>query len=134
MQSRYRLALLNENDQLFVAQKNNATWEVLQKLLTRFDDILLLQFADANIKLQPLFFELCHFSGKVLHSNAWQHYVHGDDLPYLLQLLSLDASESKSEVTLTLRLNESASMVARKCILESHIFLDQPLKVLRIVS
>jgi len=134
MQSRYRLALLNENDQLFVAQKNNATWEVLQKLLTRFDDILLLQFADANIKLQPLFFELCHFSGKVLHSNAWQHYIHRDDLPYLLQLLSLDASESKSEVTLTLRLNESAGMVARKCILESHIFLDQPLKVLRIVS
>ena len=134
MQSRYRLALLNENDQLFVAQKNNATWAILQKLLTWFDDILLLQFADADIKLQPLFFEICHFSGKVLNSNDWQHYIHADDLPYLLQLLALQPSEAKPEVSLTLRLNETTGQRMRKCKLESYTFLDQPLKVLRVAS
>lgn len=134
MQSRYRLALLNDNDQMFVAKKNNATWALLQKLLTTFDDILLLQFANASIKLQPLFFEICHFSGKAINSNDWQHYVHGDDLPYLLQLLALNAQEAQPAITLTLRLNQTRGQVTRKCTLESYIFLDQPLKVLRVVS
>ena len=134
MQSRYRLALLNENDQTFIAKKNNATWAVFQKFLVRFDDILLLQFADAGVKLQPLFFEICHFSGKVINSNDWQYYIHGDDLPYLLQLLSLNTKEANPEVTLTLRLNQTTGQIARKCKLENYMFLEQPLKVLRIVS
>lgn len=134
MQSRYRLALLNENDQLFIAQKNNTNWAILQKLLTRFDDILFLQFGDARIKLQPLFFEIFHFSGKALNSNDWQHYIHSDDLPYLKQLLALPPSEANPEGYLTLRLNEITGQKIRKCKLESHTFLDQPLKVLRVVS
>jgi K+-sensing histidine kinase KdpD len=134
MQSRYRLALLNENDQLVTAQKNNANWALLQKLLTRFDDILLLQFADASIKLQPLFFEISHFSGKALNSNDWQHYIHSDDLPYLMQLLALEPSEAKPESHLTLRLNEITGPKMRECKLENYTFLDQPLKVLRVVS
>ena len=134
MQSRYRLALLNENDQLFISKKNNASITILQSLLTQFDDILLLKFEDADIKLQPLFFEIFHFSGNVIHSNDWQHYIHGDDLPYLLHLLSLKASESKPSVTFTLRLNEVTGQKIRTCKLENHTLLDQQLKVLRLVT
>ena len=134
MQSRYRLALLNDNDQSYAAKKNNAVWAVFQKMLSRFDDILLLQFADASVKLQPLFFEICHFSGKVIDSNDWQYYIHGDDLPYLLQLLSLNSDDANPEVTLTLRINQISGQVARQCKLESHIFFEQSLKVLRVVS
>lgn len=134
MQSRYRLALLNENDQLFLIQKNNVNWAILEKLLTRFDDILLLQFANAKIKLQPLFFEIFHFSGKVLHGNDWQHYIHSDDLPYLKHLLSIPPSEAKTEVHLSLRLNEVTGQSIRTCKLEIYTFLDQPLKVLRVIS
>jgi len=106
----------------------------LQNVLTRFDDILLLKFENADIKLQPLFFEICHFSGKTMKSNDWQHYVHGDDLPHLLHLLSLHTSEMQTSISFTLRLNEITGQKIRKCVLENHTLLDQQLKVLRVVS
>jgi len=134
MQSRYRISLLNENDQLFISKKNSETLSVLQNVLTRFDDILLLKFENADIKLQPLFFEICHFSGKTMKSNDWQHYVHGDDLPHLLHLLSLHTSEMQTSISFTLRLNEITGQKIRKCVLENHTLLDQQLKVLRVVS
>lgn len=133
MNSRHKITLYRENDRIYFSKKNSEAWAILDEILTDFDDIILLQFAQAPVKLEPLFLALAQSPQHLLSDAQWQSLVHPDDLVGLLSRLAEPIRTIDETTNFTLRFVHQAANEPHAVQLESYSFMGQPLKILRIV-
>ncbi len=134
MASRHKISLQRENDRLYFSKKSNEAWTILEEMLTSFDDLILLQFGGASVKLEPLFFALAKNGHTSLKQEEWQTFVHPDDLAFLLVQLAKPVVRSNSASVFTLRFIADADATPHRVQLESFTFLGKPLKILRLAN
>ena len=134
MESRHKISLYRENDRIYFAKSNNEAWAVLDELLTNFDDIILIQFGTGNVKVEPLFLALTSTTDPILSSEEWQSLVYPKDLDELLSKLMRPVSKSGEVDAFSLRFSTQQNAQAFSVELESFVFLDKPLKILRLAS
>lgn len=134
MESRHRISLYRENDRIYFSKKDNEAWAILEEMLTSFDDIVLLQFDGASVKLEPLFFALAKTGQTLLTADEWQALVHPDDLAMLFANLAQPVVNSGGVFTFNLRFSMQADATSHKVQLESFVFLGKPLKILRLAK
>jgi K+-sensing histidine kinase KdpD len=135
MNSRHKITLYRENDRIYFSKKNSEAWSILEEILTDFDDIVLLQFAQAPVKLEPLFLKLTESSLDCLDDEKWQLLLHPDDLAILMAYLAEPVPVTGRTTNFTLRFMHQATTTAPLPVqLESYSFMGQPLKILRIVK
>ena len=130
MKSRHKISLQRENDRLYFAKKQNQSWAILEGILTNFDEIILLKYGTANIRLEPLFLELAHSPKHVLAQDEWLTLVHPDDAAQLQA--ALEAKASLSPQRLSLRFTRDPSLTDYDVIVESNLFMDKALKIVRL--
>jgi K+-sensing histidine kinase KdpD len=132
MKSRHKISLQRENDRLYFAKKQNQSWAILEGILTHFDEIVLLKYGTANVRIEPLFLELAHSPKHVLAPDEWLTLVHPDDAAQLQA--ALDANQSPSPHPLALRFSHDPSQTAHPVIVESNLFMNKPLKIVRLAK
>jgi K+-sensing histidine kinase KdpD len=130
MKSRHKISLQRENDRLYFAKKQNQAWAILEGILTNFDEIILLKYGTANIRLEHLFLGLAHSPKHVLAQDEWLTLVHPDDAAQLQA--ALEAKLSLSPQRLSLRFTRDPSLTAYDVIVESNLFMDKALKIVRL--
>lgn len=134
MASRHKISLYRENDRIYFSKKSNEAWTILEEMLTSFDDIIMLQFGTANVKLEPLFFMLTQSPAMFLSVEEWQALIHPADLVVLLANLEQPVVNSGGASIFTLRFSTQEEAALFKVQLESFVFLGQPLKILRLAD
>lgn len=134
MDSRHKISLYRENDRIYFAKANNEAWAVLDEILTDFDDIILLQYGESGVKLEPLFISLTLSLKPVLSSEEWQSMIHPEDLGGLMLKLSQPINKSGQMQEFALRFMPHEKAVPHKVALESFVFLGKPLKILRLAA
>ena len=134
MASRHKISLYRENDRIHYAKSNNEAWAVLDEILTDFDDIILLQYGGADVKLEPLFMALTLSQQPVLSSEEWQALLSPEDLAVLLAKLSHPIFKSGELDTFALRFLQHGNLVSYQVALESFVFLGKPLRILRLAQ
>jgi K+-sensing histidine kinase KdpD len=134
MESRYKISLYRENDRIYFSKKNNESWAILEEILVDFEDIILLQFGDGGVKLEPLFMTLtaCHPSAMVLET--WHTWMHADDAALLLANLEQPVQAAAQVHEMTLRFSSNPQATPHQVVLESFMFLGKPLKILRLAN
>jgi K+-sensing histidine kinase KdpD len=132
MESRHRVSLFRENDRIYFSKKNNEAWSILEEILTDFDNIIFLKFADGNIKPEPLFLALAKTDQTVFSDDAWQALIHPEDVPVLLSKLSQVALKSGLVSVFDLRFAHNPKADPYRVQLESYEFMGKPLKLLRL--
>ena len=133
MNSRHKITLYRENDRIYFSKKNSEAWAILDEILTDFDDIILLQFAQAPVKLEPLFLALSQSPQHLFNDAQWQSLVHPDDLVGLLTRMAEPIRAIGETTNFTLRFVHQAANEPHAVQMESYSFMGQPLKILRIV-
>ena len=133
MESRHKITLYRENDRIYFSKKNSEAWAILEEILTDFDDIILLQFAQAPVKLEPLFLALTHSTEPVLDEAQWQSLIHPDDVKVLMSRLAAPVRTVGETENFTLRFVKQVAPAPCAVQMESYSFMGQPLKILRIV-
>jgi K+-sensing histidine kinase KdpD len=134
MESRHKISLYRENDRIYFSKKSSEAWTILEEMLTSFDDLVLLQYDNASVKLEPLFYELAGAAPTLSARDAWQALLPPDDLAVLLANLAQPVAHSGNALALTLRFTAQADGVSYPVKLESFIFLGKPLKILRLAK
>lgn len=134
MDSRHKISLYRENDRIYFAKSNNEAWAVLDEILTDFDDIILLQYGEGGVKLEPLFISLTLSLKPVLSAEEWQSMIHPDDLGGLMSKLSQPIHQSGQMDEFILRFRPHENAVPYKVSLESFVFLGKPLRILRLAA
>lgn len=132
MKSRHKISLQRENDRLYFAKKQNQSWAILEGILTSFDEIVLLKYGAANVRLEPLFLALAHSPTYLLAQDEWQTLVHPDDAAPLQA--ALDASHAPSPQKLSLRFSHDPAHTTHAVIVESNLFMNKPLKIVRLAK
>jgi hypothetical protein len=133
MNSRHKITLYRENDRIYFSKKNSEAWAILEEILTDFDDILLLQFGQAPVKLEPLFLTLANSPPLVSRETPWQSLVHPEDLAVLLSCLAAPVRVAGETANFTLRFVHQVTDAPCAVQMEAYSFMGQPLKILRIV-
>jgi len=134
MKSRHKISLHRENDRIYFSKKESEAWAILEEMLTSFDDIVLLQFDGASVKLEPLFFALTKTTQSVFKGIEWQAQIHPDDLAMLMTNLEQPVVKSGDASLFTCRFSIQADAVPYKVQLDSFVFLGKPLKILRLAK
>jgi K+-sensing histidine kinase KdpD len=134
MESRHKITLYRENDRIYFSKKNSDAWAILEEILTDFDDIILLQFAQASVKLEPLFFTLANSVQHVTDEMHWRSLVHPEDLAVLVSRLAAPVHVAGETLNFTLRFVHQITNEPCAVQLESYSFMGQPLKILRRVK
>jgi K+-sensing histidine kinase KdpD len=132
MESRHSIALYRENDRVYFSKKNNEASAILERVLISFEDVVLLQFGEGYVKLEPLFFELTHCEKTALAQGEWQSYIHPDDLPVLIDSLMNPLVKSTEEINLTCRFLTGQDFASCQVQLEVFQFMGKALKILRL--
>lgn len=132
MKSRHKISLQRENDRLYFAKKQNQSWAILEGILTNFDEIVLIKYGSANVRLEPLFLELAHSPKHVLAQDEWLTLLHADDAAQLQA--ALDASHAPSPHPLSLRFSRDPHQIAHAVIVESNLFMNKTLKIVRLAK
>jgi len=132
MASRQKISLYRENDRLYFSKKNNEAWAILEEMLTQFDDIILLRFGNADVKLEPLFMALTLCKQPILAADEWQLFIHPDDLESLLERLNQPIEKSNDVHKLQIRFSSEPQAMPHEVVIESFVFLGKPLKILRL--
>ena len=133
MDSRHKITLYRENDRIYFSKKNSEAWAILEEILTDFDDIILLQFAQAPVKLEPLFLTLANSAQRLENEAQWQSLLHPEDLDGLMSRLAAPVRAIGETENFTLRFVNQTTSAPCAVQMESYSFMGQPLKILRIV-
>lgn len=133
MDSRHKIALYRENDRIYFSKKNSEAWSILEEILTDFDDIIMLKFAQASVKLEPLFLTLANCSGRLETEAQWQSMIHPEDLAGLMPRLAAPVRTVGETKNFTLRFIHSPQKEPCPVQLEFYSFMGQPLKILRLI-
>jgi len=132
MESRHKISLYRENDRIYFSKSNNEAWAVLDEILTDFDDIILMQYGDNSVKLEPLFMALTLSQQPVMSEQEWQPLIHPEDRTLLLFKLSQPIGKSGQVDEFALRFMQHETACAYAVALESFVFLGKPLRILRL--
>jgi K+-sensing histidine kinase KdpD len=132
MRSRHKISLQRENDRLYFAKKQNQSWAILEGILTNFDEIVLLKYGAANVRIEPLFLALAHSPKHLLAQDEWQTLLHPDDATQLQ--VALDASHAPSPHELSLRFSHDPAQTTHAVIVESNLFMNKTLKIVRLAK
>lgn len=130
MESRHKISLHRENDRLYFAKQQNQSWAILEAILTNFDEVMLLKFGKAHVRLEPLFLELAHSPKHLLGPDEWLTLLNSDDAAQLHA--ALFDQQVTSPQYLTLRFSHDPSQSAHDVIVETNRFMNQTLKVVRL--
>jgi len=130
MESRHKISLQRENDRLYFAKQQNQSWAILEGILTNFEEVLLLKFGSANVRIEPLFLELAHSPKHLLASDEWLKLLNPDDAAQMQA--ALDADLVRSTQNLSLRFSHDPRQTAHAVTVETNRFMNQSLKVVRL--
>lgn len=130
--SRHLISLQRENDRLFYAQKSSDAWVVLETLIQEFDQVILLQYGQDTIRLEPLFYELTGQRPHEVEPHQWLEYVHPDDRDLLVQRLASGGMSKLSPSTFSLRFADTTAVDPTPIAvnLTRHMFMGQALSIL----
>jgi len=134
MESRHKISLYRENDRIYFAKSNNEAWAVLDEILTDFDDMILIQYGENGVKLEPLFMALTLSQQPVMSEQEWQSLIHREDVELLLLKLSQPIGKSGQVDEFALRFMQHENAMAYAVALESFLFLGKPLRILRLTA
>jgi Domain of unknown function (DUF4118) len=134
MGSRHKISLYRENDRIYFAKSNNEAWAMLDEILTNFDDLILIQYGSAAVKLEPLFMALTLCQQPVLTVDEWQALLHPEDLAVLLAKLNQPIIKSGEVSEFSIRFIQNNSSVPYAVAIESFVFLGKPLRILRLAN
>lgn len=132
MASRHKISLQRENDRLYFSKKQNQSWAILEDILTNFDEIVLLKYGSAHVRLEPLFLQLAHSPQHVLAQDEWLTLIHPDDGAQLQA--ALEASHTPSTHHQTLRFLRDPNQTEHGVIVESILFMDKSMKIVRLAK
>jgi K+-sensing histidine kinase KdpD len=130
MESRHKISLMRENDRLYFAKQQNQSWAILESILTNFEEVMLLKFGSANLRVEPLFLELAHSPKHLLTSDEWLTLLHPDDAAQLQAALHADLATKPQH--LSLRFSHDPQQTAHAVTVETNRFMNQSLKVVRL--